>query len=87
MLEKRKNDEVRGQSELILRTSDVRVLSHFCGLREEGTEHQEEAGLLPALCLGLALYQEHGLRRQGTQQMYRFRALGPPAVGLWVLPP
>lgn len=74
-------------SELKLRTSDVGVLSHFYGLREEGTEHQEEAGVLPALSLGLALYQEHSLMRQGTQQMRPFRALGPSAVGLWVLPP
>ena len=41
------------RSELKLRASDVGVLSLHCyGLREEGTEHQEEAGVLPTLSLG-----------------------------------
>lgn len=44
MLEKRKNDEVRGRSELKLRTPDVRVLSHFCGLQEEGQSIRRKQG-------------------------------------------
>ena len=41
---------------------------------------------LANLVFGLALYQEHSLMRQGTQQMRPFRALGPSAAGLWSYP-
>lgn len=71
--------------DLKLRTLDVRILILFCGLQEEGTEHQWEAGVLPVLSLGLVLYQERSFMRRGTQQICPFKALGPSAVGLWAL--
>lgn len=61
----------------------MRVLILFCGLHDEGTEHQQEMGILPTLSLGLPPFSEPQAHEAGHPADLSLQSCGP--ITCWAL--